>query len=144
METKWYSFPFCLKKYELTVNIYTQCSNQVTPCARLTINLFNTLYKPYFHQLFPYTHVLILAGREQSSTKPNLVAKNWPQTLVTICACLPKLVANVSFQFHHLVNTGIAIGSLVKWLPIMVAHTCKSDTIWVDNISPIGNGSIRL
>ena len=26
----------------------------------------------------------------------------------------------------------------------MVAHICKSDTIWVVYISPIGNGSIRL
>ena len=31
---------------------------------------------------------------------------------------LPKLVANISSQFHHLVNTGLAVGSLVKWLPI--------------------------
>ena len=50
----------------------------------------------------------------------------------------------VSSQFEHLVNTGLAVGFLVKWLPIMVAHTCKLDTIWVVYILPIGNGSIRL
>ena len=43
---------------------------------------------------------------------------------------LPNLVANISIQLHHLVNTGLAVGSLVKWLPIKVAHTCKLDTIW--------------
>ena len=67
----------------------------------------------------------------QSGTEPNLVAKIWPPDLVTICAWLPKLVANVSFNFHHLVNTGLAVGSSFKWLPITVAHTCKLDTIWV-------------
>ena len=36
---------------------------------------------------------------------------------------LPKLVANVSSQFHHLVNIGLTVGSLVKWLPIKVVHT---------------------
>ena len=40
---------------------------------------------------------------------------------------LPKLVANISSQFHHLVNTGLAVGSLVKWLPIKVANTSKID-----------------
>ena len=44
---------------------------------------------------------------DQSGTKPNLVAKMWPPNLVTICAWLPKLVANVSSNFHHLVNTGL-------------------------------------
>ena len=46
---------------------------------------------------------------------------------------LPNSVANISSQFHHLVNTGLAVGSLVKWLPIKVAHTCKLQvqTIWV-------------
>ena len=34
----------------------------------------------------------------QSGTKPNLVAKIWPPNLVTICAWLPNLVANVSFN----------------------------------------------
>ena len=66
-------------------------------------------------------------------TKPNLVAKILPPTLVTICAWLPKLVAKVSFQFLYLVNAGLVVGSLVKWLPVMVAHTCKLDTIWVFN-----------
>ena len=81
---------------------------------------------------------------EQSGTKPNLVAKIWPPNLVTICAWLPNLVDNISSSFHHLVNTGLAIGSLARWLPLMVAHTCKLDTIWVVYTSPIGNGSIRL
>ena len=80
----------------------------------------------------------------QSGTKSNLVAKIWPPTLVTICAWSPKLVANVSFHFDHLVNTGLTVGGLVKWLPIMVVHTCKLDTIWVVYISTIGNGSIWL
>ena len=71
----------------------------------------------------------------QSGTKPNLI---------TICAWLQKLVATVSSQFQHLINTGFNVGFLVKWLPIMVAHTCKWDIIWVVYISRIGNGSIRL
>ena len=61
---------------------------------------------------------------QQSGTKPNLVAKIWPSNLVTNGAWLPKLVANVSFKFQHLVNTGLAVGSLASWLPIMVSHTC--------------------
>ena len=81
---------------------------------------------------------------DQSGTKPNLVAKIWPPTLVTIYAWLPKLVDNVSSKFHHLVNTWLAVGSLFKWLPITVSHTCKLDTIWVVYTSMIGNGSIRL
>ena len=39
------------------------------------------------------------------------------------------LAANVSSQFHHMANTGTAVGSLVKWLPIKVAHTHKLDTV---------------
>ena len=66
----------------------------------------------------------------QSGTKPNLVAKIWPPNLVTICAWLPKLVATVSSQFQHLVlNTGLAVGSLARRLPLRVAHNCKLDTI---------------
>ena len=57
---------------------------------------------------------------------------------------LPKLVANISYQYHHLVNTVLTVGSLVKWLPIKVAHTCKLDTIWVVYCSVTRNGSIRL
>ena len=71
----------------------------------------------------------------QSGTKP---------TLVSICAWQPKLIANDSSQFHHLVNTGLAVLSFDKWLPIMVAPTCKLDTMWVVYILPIGNGSIRF
>ena len=48
----------------------------------------------------------------QSGTKPNLVAKIWPPNLVTICAWLPRLVANVSSKFQHLVNTRLTVGSL--------------------------------
>ena len=55
---------------------------------------------------FFYWFVKIL----QSGTKPNLVTRIWPPTLVTICEWLPKLVANVSSQFHHLVNTGLTVG----------------------------------
>ena len=66
------------------------------------------------------------------------------QTLVTVWRRLPKLVANISSEFHHLVNTELAVGSLVKWLPIKVAHPCKSDTIWVVYCSPIANGSVQL
>ena len=86
----------------------------------------------------------VLDSPKQSGTKPNLVAKIWPPNWVTICTWLPKLVANVSSNFHHLVNTGLAVGSFFKWLPITVAYTCKLDTIWVVYILPIGNGSIRL
>ena len=57
----------------------------------------------------------------------NLVAKIWPPNLVTICAWLPQLVANVSSQFHRLVNTGLAVGSLDEWLPSKVANTSKTN-----------------
>ena len=39
----------------------------------------------------------------------------------------PNLVANISSDFHHLVNTGLAVGSLVKRLPIKVANHSKID-----------------
>ena len=45
----------------------------------------------------------------------------WLPTLVTICNGLPKLVAKISSHIDHMVNTGLAVGSLVKWLPIKVA-----------------------
>ena len=51
---------------------------------------------------------------QQSGTKPNLVAKIWPPNLVTIYTWLPKLVANVSSNFHHLVNTGLAVDSFFQ------------------------------
>ena len=63
---------------------------------------------------------------KQSGTKPNLVAKIWLPKLVTSGHRLPKLVANISSQFHHLVNTRLAV-SLVKWLPTEVANTSKID-----------------
>ena len=37
------------------------------------------------------------------------------------------MVTNISSQFQHLVKTVLAVGSLVKWLPIKVAHTSKMD-----------------
>ena len=40
---------------------------------------------------------------------------------------LPKLEANISSHFHHLVNRGLAVGSLVKWLPIKVDNHSKID-----------------
>ena len=57
---------------------------------------------------------------------------------------LPKLVTNISYKFHHLVNTVLAACSLVKWIPIKVTHTPKIDEIWMVYCSPIGIGSIRL
>ena len=61
---------------------------------------------------FAQNHSLIIQDAiQKSGAKPNLVAKIWPPSLVTICAWLPKLVAKVSSQFHHLVNAGLAFGS---------------------------------
>ena len=51
----------------------------------------------------------------------------WLPTLVTFGHRLPKLVANISSDFHHFVNTGLAVGSLVKRLPIKVANPSKID-----------------
>ena len=71
---------------------------------------------------------LVLLWTNQSGIKPNLVAKIWLPilpTLVTICNGLPKLVANISSHTAHLVNTGLAVGSLVKWLQIKVAITAN-------------------
>ena len=39
---------------------------------------------------------MIYQYHKQSGTKPNLVAKIWPPTLVAIYALLPKLVANAT------------------------------------------------
>ena len=78
-----------------------------------------------------------LSSFQQSGKKQtNLVAK--------ICGWLPKLVATVSSEFQDLVNTGLAVGFLVKWLLMMVAHTCKVDKVWMVYISPIGIGAIQL
>ena len=71
----------------------------------------------------------ILESPEQSGTKPNLVAKIWLPKLLTFGHGLPKLVANISSDFHHLVNTWLAVGSLVKWLPIKVANPSKIDKL---------------
>ena len=73
------------------------------------------LSEPVFVSLL--THICITQP-QQSGTKPNLVVKIWLPTLVTICNGLPKLVASISSHIHHLVNTRLAVGSLVKWLPI--------------------------
>ena len=75
------------------------------------INIF-ALWVPGTHR--PWS--LQNGSHQQSGTKPNLVAK-----VVAICNGLPKLVANISSHIDHLVNTGLAVGSLVKWLPIKVA-----------------------
>ena len=53
--------------------------------------------------------------------------KFWLQKLVTSGHRLPKLVANINSDFHHLVNTGLVVDSLVKWLPIKVASLSKID-----------------
>ena len=73
--------------------------------------------------IFPTLCVEFCLVTNQSSTKPNLVAK----ILVTFGHMLPKLVASICSQFDHLVNTGLAVGSLVKWLPIKVANPSKTD-----------------
>ena len=118
--------------------------SSINPHLQLTPERCGNDLQVYFFELMLWIYVLSTSWEndlddkitlvQQSGTKPNLVAKIW----------LPKLVANVSSNFHHLVNTGLAVGSFFKWLPITVAHTCKLDTIWVVYISPIGNGSIRL
>ena len=85
----------------------------------------------------------IWACHDQSGTKPNLVAKIWATKFGVRLCRLPKLVAKISFKFQHLVNTGLDVGSLIKWLPLKVANTCKLDIIWVVYCSLIVNGSIR-
>ena len=80
----------------------------------------------------------------QSGTKPNLVAKILATKFGGRLCRLPKLVAKISSKFQHLVNTGLDVGSGIKWLPLKVANTCKLDIIWVVYCSPILNGSIRL
>ena len=40
-----------------------------------------------------------------------------------------RLAANISSQFHHLITTGLPVGSLVKWLPIKVANPYKVDKV---------------
>ena len=47
--------------------------------------------------------------------------------MVTSGHKLPKLIANISSQFHHLVNTGLTVGFLLKWLPIKEANPSKRD-----------------
>ena len=42
--------------------------------------------------------------------------KFWLPKFITFQHRLPKLVDKISSQFQHLVNTGLYVGSLVKWL----------------------------
>ena len=69
---------------------------------------------------------------QPSYTKPNLVAKILADKFGD-CLCIgyqnwkPTLV----LSFTTWLTWGLAVGSLVKSLPIKVAHTCKLDTIWV-------------
>ena len=79
----------------------------------------------------------------RAQTNANLSPKFGYQQWCPFVHELPKLVTNISSQFHRLVNTMLAVGSLVKCIPIKVAHT-KIDTIWVVYCLPIGIGSIRL
>ena len=44
---------------------------------------------------------------------------------------LPKLIANISSQFQHLVNTVLAVSSLLKWIPIKVTVISKIGKISV-------------
>ena len=92
--------------------------------SNLTITGSDNGLSPGRRQAIIWTNAgILLTGNklQQSGTKPNLVAKIWLPTLVTICNRLPKLVANISSHIPHLVNTGLTVGSLVKWLPIKVA-----------------------
>ena len=61
----------------------------------------------------------------------------WQQWWLFVQA-LPKLITNISFEFHHFINTALADGSLVNWIPIKVTYTSK---IWVVYCSLIGIGS---
>ena len=81
---------------------------------------------------------------KQSGTKPNLVAKILATKFGGHLCKLPKVVAKINSKFQHLVNTGLDVGSLIKWLPLEVANTCKLDIIWVVYCSTIVSGSIRL
>ena len=101
------------------------CFGPFLPCVLLRMTRNPNFTKLFGHQRAETGQILPKSNHYQSGTKPNLVAKIWPPNFVTICAWLPKLVANVSSNFHHLVNTGLAVGSFFKWLPITVAHTCK-------------------
>ena len=51
---------------------------------------------------------------------PPTYAANLAEIVATPYTWSRELVANISSRFHHLVNTGLAVGSLDKWLPIKV------------------------
>ena len=89
----------------------------------LTTNARNQGISSHIIDLVIYD--ILVSAPEQSGTKPNLVAKIWLPTLVAIYNGLPKLVAKISSHIHHLVNTGLDVGSLVKWLPIKVATSAN-------------------
>ena len=57
---------------------------------------------------------------------------------------LPILVANITCQFKHSVNTVFAASSLVKWTSIKVTTPPKWTKIWVVYCLLIGISSIRL
>ena len=80
----------------------------------------------------------------KSGTKPNLVPKILATKFGGRLCRLPKLVAKISSKFQHLVNTGLDVGSLIKWLPFKVANTCKLDIIWVVYCSPIAVFQTKL
>ena len=65
-----------------------------------------------------WSYIFLALTHQQSGTKPNLVAKILATKIGNFGHKLPKLVANIRSDFHHLVNTMLAAGSLVKWLPI--------------------------
>ena len=100
---------------------WTRCTFLGLYCNISTVNV---LYWCGETRILSNLWSVLASAPEQSGTKPNLLKKIWPPTLLTICAGLPKLVANVSSGFHHLVNTGLTVGSFVKWLPIMVYGPC--------------------
>ena len=106
-------------------------SPAVVSCAKYCSDHFFSIWmraKWNFHHIWIVMEKLLVkwapGSNNQSGTKPNLVVKimatNFGNRLWHFVHRLPNLVANTSSHFHHLVNTGLAVGSLVKWLPIKV------------------------
>ena len=124
--------------------------NQWWPGARPTYNIsIEFEIQPKFTVLWFKIHSadhneILHTSRQyhQSGTKPNLVAKILATKFGGRLCRLPKSVAKISSKFQHLVNTGLHVDSLIKWLPFKVANTCKLDIIWVVYCSTIVNGSI--
>ena len=92
--------PFCLGVNVLNLHV------NITVCEDLSINILTVWYRTKF-------------------VSQNVGYQIW----WLFVHQFSKLVANISSQFHHLVNTGLTVGSLVKWLSIKVAHTCKLDNL---------------